>query len=68
MCTQNVSGHGIGCQVVRTHMVTNIQACEAIQISPPNLSERGSLHSPIKLLRQFNMQFLSLKCYKFIHF
>ena len=36
---------------------------EAIQISPPNLSEGGSLHSPITPHRQVNRGFvIGLKC------
>ena len=44
-CEAKQSGHGIGCRAVRTP-----SACEAKQVSPPNLSEGGSLHSPIKKL------------------
>ena len=39
-----MSGHGIGCQAVRTpyiYIVTSV--CEEIKISPPNLTEGGSL-------------------------
>ena len=50
MCTHNVLGHGIGCQAVRTPYIysdKHTSAREAIQISPPNLSEGGTLRSPI---------------------
>ena len=49
MCALDASGHGIGCQVVHTpytvyiYILTIIQAREAIQISPPNLSKGGRL-------------------------
>ena len=46
MCTHNASGHGIGCQAI--HIVTNNQENEEIKYSPPNLSEGGSLCSPIR--------------------
>ena len=48
--TQCKSGHGIGCQAVRTPYIysdKHTSAHEEIKISPPNLSEGGSLHSPI---------------------
>ena len=52
MCIYNARGHGIGCQAVRTPYIyiwrqTYTSACEEIEISPPNLSEGGSLRSPI---------------------
>ena len=50
MCAHNASGHGIGCQAVRTPYIFNdkhTSAREAIQISPLNLSEGVSLRSPI---------------------
>ena len=50
MCTHNVSRHGIGCQAVHTPYIygdTHTSMCEAITISPPNLSEEGSLRLPI---------------------
>ena len=56
MCAHNASGHGIGCQAIRTPYIlyiysdTHTSACEAIKISPPNLSEGGLLHSPIKTI------------------
>ena len=45
MCAQNINGYGIGCQAI--HRPYIIYMCEAIQISPPNLSDRGLLNSPI---------------------
>ena len=50
VCTHNASGHGIGCQAVR-YSDKHTNAHDAIQISPPNLSEEGSLRSPILNLR-----------------
>ena len=45
----SVSGHGIGCLAVRTHIYSDkhTSALEEIKNSPPNLSEGGSLCSPI---------------------
>ena len=47
----NASGHCIGCQAVRTSYYIDsdkhTSAREEIEISSPNLSERGSLRSPI---------------------
>ena len=51
MCTHNASGHGIGCQAVRIYIYIysdkHTSTREEIKISPPNLSEGGSLRSPI---------------------
>ena len=41
VCAHNVSGHGIGCQAIRTPYIysdKHTSAHEAIQVSPPNLS------------------------------
>ena len=47
----NVSRHVIGCQAIRTsyyiYSDKHTSALEEIEISPPNLSEGGSLLSPI---------------------
>ena len=52
VCAHNASGHGIGCQAVRTPLYIysdkHTSMREAIKFLPPNLSEGGSLHSPIK--------------------
>ena len=49
MCTHTASGHGIGCRTYTIHIYSDkhTSACEAIQISPLNLSEGGSLRLPI---------------------
>ena len=47
MCAHNASGHGIGCQAAHTPYIysdKHTSACEAMQC---NLSEGGSLCSPI---------------------
>ena len=52
-CAHSVSGHGIGCQAVRTPYIysdKHTSARKEIKISPPNLSEGGLLRSPIILL------------------
>ena len=53
MCTHNASGHGIGCQAVHTHIYIygdkHTSVYERIEISLPNLSEGGSLRSPINI-------------------
>ena len=49
-CAHNANGHGIGCQDVHTHIYNSdkhTSAREEIKISPPNLSEGGSLRSLI---------------------
>ena len=49
MCAQNASGHGICCQAICTLYIysdTHTSMHKAIQISPPNLSEGGSLRLP----------------------
>ena len=53
MCAHNAHGHCIGCQAIRTPYIyifgdKHTSMGEGIQISPPNLSEGGSLHSPIR--------------------
>ena len=50
VCTNNAGGHGIGCQAVRTPYIysdKHTSMHEEIEISQPNLSEGGSLRSPI---------------------
>ena len=51
MCAHNASGHGIGCQVKRTlyMYIYGTSACKAIESSPPNLSEGGSLRLPMNI-------------------
>ena len=49
-------GHGIGCQVGHTFYIYT-GTCEEIQFSPPNLSEGGSLRSPI--IRLFIQDFFA---------
>ena len=78
MCTHNTRGHGIGCQAVRTpyiYMETNIQARVEIEISPPNLSEGGSLcshHSKndntMYVFMVYNMLFFYMKVPNQFHF
>ena len=51
VCAYNVSGHGIGCQAVGTPYIysnKHTSARKEIKLSPPNLSEGGSLRSPIR--------------------
>ena len=62
MCAHNASGHGIGCQAVRTSYIygdKHSSTLEAIQISPPNFSEGGLLRSRI------NISFTYLSGYSF---
>ena len=53
MCTHNASGHDIGVRSyvhhIRIYSDKQTSACEAVQILPSNLSEGGSLRSPITL-------------------
>ena len=65
MCAHGVSGHGIGCQAIRTPHIfiysdKHTSTCEAIQISPPNLSEGGSLRSPIRISYTIEFHFWKL--------
>ena len=48
----NENGDGIGCLAVRTPYIysdKHTSVHEAIQISPHNLTEGGSLHSPTRV-------------------
>ena len=59
MFAHNASRHGFGCQAVRTPFIyysdKHTNAREAIQISPPNLSEGGSLRLPITITSKMSV-------------
>ena len=57
MFAHNASGHGFGCQAVRTPFIyySDKHTNAAIQISPPNLSEGGSLHLPITITSKMSV-------------
>ena len=65
MCTHNASGHGIGLSG-RTYTIyiysdKHTSMRKAIQISPPNLSEGGSLRLPRKISKKTCLNIFDMK-------